>query len=279
VTSIGDNAFSGCAGLTSVTIPAGVTSIGGEGPFAACANLSAITVDAANRAYSSEDGVLFNKTKTTLVQYPAGHSGVSYIIPPRVTSVGACAFYHCESLTSVTIPEDSVTSIGQRAFEGCAGLTSVTIPGSVTDIGTQAFAACANLSAITVNAANTVYSSADGVLFNKTKTTLVQYPAGHNGVSYTIPDSVTSVGAYAFYHCESLTSVTIRDGVTRIEDRAFYGCTRLTSVTFEGNAAVVDNSDTFPSGASLLSAGGAAAGGAPMQAGAYTLSGGVWTKQ
>src|SRR5690349_15059124 len=110
-----------------------------------------------------------------------------------------------------TIP-NSVTSIGDYAFWACTNLTSVTIPNSVTSIGSEAFHGCTSLSAITVEALNSVYSSVDGVLFNKSQTTLLQYPGGKAG-SYTIPNTVTSF-AWAFTGCTSLTSVTIGNSVT-----------------------------------------------------------------
>ncbi len=275
VTSIGDDAFYCCTSLTSVTIPDSVTSIGYLA-FYNCTSLTDITVDADNTAYCSEDGVLFNKSKTELIQYPVGNARTSYTIPDSVTSIGSYAFYNCTSLTSVTIGDsvtsigyyafryctsltsvtipdsvmsigehafayckkltsvtipDSVTSIGDFAFCDCDSLTSVTIPDSVTSIGGWVFSDCTSLTDITVDADNTAYCSEVGVLFNKSKTELIQYPVGNARTSYTIPDSVTSIGNSAFSDCTSLTSVTIPDSVTSIGGAAFSDCTSLTSVT------------------------------------------------
>ena len=132
--------------------------------------------------------------------------------------------------TVVVIP-NSVTSIGVKAFDGCIGLTSVTIPDSVTSIGERAFYGCSSLTNITVNENNKSYSSADGVLFNKDKTELMQYAIGNTRTSYTIPNSVTSIGYHAFEGCNSLTSVTIGNSMTIIGYHAFEGCNSLTSVT------------------------------------------------
>ena len=146
-----------------------------------------------------------------------------------VTGIGRQAFYDFPVLTSVTIP-NRVTSIGVAAFGFCEALPSITIPAGVTSIGDAAFLGCSGLSAIMVDEANPAYAAVEGVLFNKDKTALVQYPAGKTGNSYTIPGSVAHIGMGAFHQC-SLTSVTIPAGVTSIGDGAFFNCTALTSVT------------------------------------------------
>ena len=134
VTSIGDDAFSGCSGLTSITIPESVTSIG-DAAFSGCSGLTSITIP--NSVISIGDYAFY------------GCSGLTSItIPESVTRIGYYTFFGCSGLTSVTIPE-SVTSIGYAAFSGCSGLTSVTIPESVMDIGHQVFAGCSNLKKVT----------------------------------------------------------------------------------------------------------------------------------
>ena len=151
-------------------------------------------------------------------------------LPDSVTSIGDYAFYDCSSLTSITIPE-GVTSIGYWAFSDCSSLTSITIPEGVTSIGNWAFYGCTSLTGIWVGEGNPNYSNDEkGVLYNKEKTRLIQCPRGLSG-TYAIPDSVTSIGDYAFYGCSSLTSIIIPDSVTSIGNRAFMDCTSLTSVT------------------------------------------------
>ena len=221
VTSIGDSAFYGCESLTSVTIPDSVTSIG-SCAFYGCASLTSVTIP--DSVTSIGGSAFYGCTSLT-----------SVTIPDSVTSIGAYAFYGCESLTSVAIP-GSVTSIGWSAFYGCASLTSVTIPDSVTSIGNCAFASCTSLTGIWVAEGNSHYANdASGVLFNKDKTTLVQCPGAF--AAYTIPNSVTSIGEYAFSHCTSLTSVTIPDSVTSIGSGAFSNCAALTGIwVTEGNS-------------------------------------------
>jgi hypothetical protein len=218
VTSIGERAFYGCRGLTSIEIPNSVTSIG-EAAFNCCSGLTSIEIP---------------NSVTSIGEYAfAECTGLTSVtIGNSVTSIGEGAFYGCTSLTSITIP-NSVTSIGEGAFYGCTSLTSVTIPNSVTSIGADAFAGCSGLTSINVASDNSNYCSVDDVLFNKDKTTLIQYPGGKQGASYTIPNSVTSIGAGAFYNCSGLTSVTIPNSVTSIGADAFAGCSGLTSITCE----------------------------------------------
>ncbi len=205
VTEIGANAFLGCTSLASITIPNSVTYIDKE-VFYGCTSLAEINVGSDNANYSSENGVLFNKAKTVLIKYPAGKTNTEYVIP------------------------NSVYGIREEVFENCTSLTSITIPDSVTIIAVGAFYGCESLTEISVSSENADYSSENGVLFNKDKTKIVRYPVGKKDLSYSIPDSVTSIGEEAFRYCALLTSVTIPDGVTSIGEGAFGDCTSLTSV-------------------------------------------------
>jgi hypothetical protein len=143
---------------------------------------------------------------------------------------------------AVTIPNSisglRVVSIGNNAFYQHTTLTSVTIPDSVTSIDPQAFSLCTSLTAITLDPANPFYSSVDGVVFDRNQTRLILFPEGRGG-SYTIPDSVTSIGTYAFWYCR-LTSVTIGSGITSIW-WAFGACESLTNVTIPASVTTIGN--------------------------------------
>ncbi len=220
VTSIGNMMLNGCTSLTSVSIPASVTSIGDDA--FANTNLSNISVDADNPNYASVNGVLFSKDKTLLIQYPIGNTQTAYTIPSGVTSIGYDAFSNCENMTSISIPS-GVINIGDDAFSYCENLTSISISSSVTSIGGDVFWCCTGLSNITVDPSNANFASVNGVLFNKDKTNLIQYPIGNSQKTYTVPDGVTSIGEEAF--CDSsLSSVTIPASVTSIDDSAFWNC-------------------------------------------------------
>jgi hypothetical protein len=159
-----------------------------------------------------------------------------------VTSIGNYAFRDNDNLTSVMIP-DSVATIGDHAFYNCSAMASVDLGSSVTSIGQFAFLLSDNLTIIEVDANNLVYSSLDGILFNKLHTELVLYPKGRTG-AYTIPDSVITIRERAFYYCSVLTSVMIPDSVTTIGELAFSHCDDLTSVVI-GNSVSTINISAF----------------------------------
>ena len=193
VTRIEWAAFSGCTSLTSIEIPSSVTSIG-FAAFGSCTNLTRIE------------------------------------IPSSVTRIGSSAFHSCTSLTRIEI-QSSVTSIKIEggAFAYCTSLTNIEIPSGVTSIG-NAFYGCTSLNSINVDKDNQLYSSEDGILFDKVKTKLITYPAGKKEKEYNIPSGVTSIGGWAFYGCTSLTRIEIPSSITSIGGWAFSGCTSLTSI-------------------------------------------------
>ena len=151
-------------------------------------------------------------------------------IPASVTNIGSSAFSWCSQLTAVTIPE-GVATIGSYAFESCSSLTVVNIPASVTNIGNWVFDYCSALTAIHVAEGNTAYSSEDGVLFNKDKTTLVCYPIGKTETTYTVPATVTTFTTSAFENCTALAQINLPNSLTDMKSRTFYGCTSLKEVT------------------------------------------------
>ena len=262
VTSIGNSAFSGCSGLTSVTIGNSVTSIG-EYAFSFCSGLTSVTIsdlaawcsiiftdlssnplNYAHHLYMNGEEVkdlIIPNTVTNICSYSFyGCSGLTSVtIPSSVTTIGGYAFRNCSGLTSVTIP-NSVTSIGDYAFEECSSLTSVTIPNSVTSIGNSAFQGCSGLTSVTIpNSVTSIGSSAFGWCKGLT--------------SMTIPNSVTSIGGAAFSHCSGLTSVTIPNSVTSIGKRAFEYCYSLTDVFCYAENVPTTEADAFKS-ASISSA-------------------------
>ncbi|MES2707915.1 MAG: leucine-rich repeat protein, partial [Verrucomicrobiota bacterium] len=223
VTSIGDSAFQSCTGLTSITILGGVTYIG-DSAFQSCTGLTSITI----------------------------LGGVTYI--------GNSAFSNCAGLTSITIP-GGVTYIGNSAFALCTGLTSITIPGSVTSIGDYAFQECTGLASVTLS--ESLKSIGDYAFLGCTGLASVTFPASVTSIGYaafqdctglasvTLSESLKSIGDYAFQGCARLAGVTFPASVTSIGYAAFQDCTRLMIIIFRGNAPSM-GSNVFRAASSSL---------------------------
>jgi len=274
VTSIGDEAFYDCNALTSITLPKSLTSIG-EDAFYKCKNLwvvinksdltitvgsddngyvayyARIITDSESKVKTVDDYIFYSDGYTveliayisdeTSITLPSDYEGKNY-------KIGYKAFYDCDSLTSVTIPE-GVTEIGEGAFRSCSALTSITLPEGLTSIGYAAFSGTAF--------SNTESNWEDGVLYIgdylidaesdisggytvKAGTTLIGTHAFQSCDALTsiiIPEGVTSIGNYAFRDCSALTSITLPKGLTSIGDEAFRSCSALTEVNYNGTIA------------------------------------------
>ncbi len=228
VTSIGVHAFTDCSNLTSITLPNSVTSIGALA-FSGASNLTKIQVADGNLKYSSSDGVLFNKDKTALIQFPRGKDATGYTIPESVDTIYQRAFIYYGETQTITIPE-GVTTIGYEAFYN-SSFTKIEIPATVTEIGEMAFSYCYFLTGIYVAADNEKYTSIDGVLFNNDKDTLIAYPAGKDATSYTIPDGVTAiVDSDVFASCDFLTNITLPESLMSIPGYTLSSAFNLTKI-------------------------------------------------
>ena len=266
VTSIGNHAFSSFENLFSITIPCTVTSIANDA-FSGCCILSEIKVNSENEKYDSRNNcnAIIETSSNTLIK------GINNtIIPYSVTSIGSGAFSGCSELTSISIPS-SVTEIGSNAFSGCSsltsivipnnvkiigehtfygcGLTSITIPNSVSFIEHSAFEACSALSTIVVEEGNSKYDSrnnCNGIIETESNKLII-------GIKNTIiPEGVLSIGPNAFYNCTELTSITIPNSVTEIGHWAFNSCRGLKNITIPNNVSFI-GSNAFGSCTGLTS--------------------------
>ena len=149
----------------------------------------------------------------------------------ELETIGAYAFYNCGNLQSIEIP-DNVTKIDNNTFENCSSLKSVSIGKSCTTISATAFNNATKLEKITVSADNEKYSSVDGALLNKEKTSIILYPKSKSG-EFVIPDTVTSIADRAFSSCPNLTKITIGANVESVGAYAFSSCSALTDVVFK----------------------------------------------
>jgi len=250
VTSIGNSAFQECFSLTKITIGNSVNSISSNS-FLNCRLVKEFFVQPDNQNFSSIDGVLFNKDKTSLLTYPCGKQG-NYLIPSSVNSIGNRAFILCTGLTGISIP-NSVTSIGYSAFAQCYGLSGeLVIPNSITSIESGTFSWCSGLSG-TLIIPNSVISIGDNAfsycsgftnLSISNSLRLIDIGAflscfGLTG-SIVIPNSVTSIRYGAFWDCINITDLTISNSLKSIDSNVFLGCKNLTRFIIPESVTSID---------------------------------------
>jgi hypothetical protein len=249
VASIGESEFSGCTALTNMTIPATVTNIG-DWAFQNCSNLNAVYFQ--GNAPLADATIFDGASNVTNYYLPqtAGW-GATFMGRPAVpilftftTNGGTITITKYIGIGgSVVVPDTinglRVTMLGNVTFTGCANLTNIILGTNIAAIAGQAFVGCSDLVTIMVNPLNAVYSSLNGVLFDKSQATLISYPHGRAG-GYTLPASVTSIAGYTFQNCASLTSVTLPSSLISIGGMAFAGCTSLHGLYFQGNAPSAD---------------------------------------
>ena len=267
VTSIGNNAFSGCRSLLDIVIPSSVTSIG-DSAFYHCDSLSDIVIPSSVTSIGDSAFLLCRSLSKIVIPSSVtsiGNNAFSgcgslsdIVIPSSVTSIGDGAFSDCVSLSYIAIPS-SVTSISDSAFESCSSLSDIIIPSSVTSIGDSAFSGCFSLKYISIPKSviclngnpfadwngkleclspNFIYE--DDVLFDKDKSRIISF-RNKNIESYVIPSSVTSIGYSAFYHCDFLSDIVIPSSVTSIGNNAFSGCRSLSDIVIPSSVTSIGN--------------------------------------
>lgn len=255
VTSIGSSAFRACSNLTSVTLPNTITNIG-SGSFQQCTNLPSITIPNAVTSIGSQ--AFYNCANLTTVNFNADScintsygifSGSTHLtsvtIGNTVKVIPNSLFSNCSGLTHITIPT-SVVRINSEAFYLCTGLSTVQIPNTVTYIGTNAFYRVRNIAYYGTASgspwgANTINGFVDGnfVYTDASKTILTGYYGTDTAI--TIPNTVSTIGDYAFWNCANLVSIVMSNNVISIGNYAFYGCRNLSSMTLSSSLGTIGN--------------------------------------
>ena len=233
VASIGDSAFEGCSSLEYISLPKSVICLNGNPFFYWNGKLECLSPN-----FIYEDDVLFNKDKSKIISF-RNQAVKSYIIPNSVTSIGEWAFEGCSSLTDIVIP-DSVTSIGESVFSGCSSLEYISLPKSVICLnGNPFFYWNGKLECLSPN-----FIYEDDVLFNKDKSKIISF-RNQAVKSYIIPNSVTSIGEWAFEGCSSLTDIVIPDSVTSIGESVFSGCSSLEYISLPKSVICLNGNPFF----------------------------------
>ena len=238
VTSIGNSAFSGCSSINAIIIPESVKNIG-ENAFRYCTGITEIAIP--DGVHAINTGTFFKCTNLSKVT-----------IPESITRIGKNAFYGCSSISEITIPEN-VTTIEDGAFYGCSGFTEITIPNSILSIGKNVFANCNNLSTIifsgnieqwcSINFSSSIISSLSKLIINNEEISKLTIPesvtsigqfafSGYKGLTeIKFPDNLISIGESAFSDCINLKDFSIPDSVENIGKSAFKNCTSLTKIS------------------------------------------------
>ena len=238
ITDIKDYSFNFYTYLTSITIPNGVEHIGEEA-FRECTNLKSILlpdsiISIEDMAFDETNYYKNSKNWENNVLYIGNHlikakqslTG-SYSIKVGTKCISDYAFYYCNKMTSVAIP-DSVQIIGKGAFSCCKSITSIVIPKDVFLIGDYSFDFCSNLKNIYVNKQNSNFYDIEGVLYCKNENSILRFPCGKTDSHYSISEIVTKINIGAFKDCTNLSSIELPKSVLTIGDDAFYNCTLLT---------------------------------------------------
>ncbi|MDO4564369.1 MAG: leucine-rich repeat protein [Clostridia bacterium] len=230
VTGLSSNAFLGGTIIYTIHIHAGLVNIE-EGALNAYIDLQNIYVHEDNPAFMDVDGVVFTKDGTTLFSFPQWRDVAEFEVPAEVTKIAGYAFANAQNLETVTLHE-GLLEIGNGAFSGCSRLNSPVLPASLQRIGYSVFERCFAISEFTLASGNANFSTIDGMLCSADGKTILIYPCGKSGTEYTIPESVTAIGDYAFSGESLVRTLNIGSQVTSIGAFAFYRAMGLSRVNF-----------------------------------------------
>ena len=237
VESIGTSAFNRCSSLQEVVFGKGLASIGSM-CFNYCHKLERFVVDEANPNFKGVDGVLYNKNVDTLVLYPQGRPDASFTMPETMKHIGPYGIYEPQLLQAVTV-SPILETIDEFGMAGIALTGVLKLPATITSIHFKAFQYDDGVTAFELPESCVAYATVDGVLYDKAVTHLLVYPAGRPDVSYETPDTVRTVGSYAFHSCKYLENIRLT-GVEKLEERAFSTAKALKHIDLANSVQLID---------------------------------------